>query len=473
MDQSTWVLGYSTSHNPNDREGGMHVSFSDSMEDFRMKRFDEYFPRIALTMSSVSDSLGNLLFYTNGCNIYDADNEIIEDGERLTGGTGHLMNTQCRRGYNIAGHSITVPIPNSKDRYYVFYGNLRDAGIQDSFVVYSDSLFYTEVSVEHGYPEIIEKDVLILNDTLSKGRLKAVQKGGKDGWWLIVSERWSDRFYILDISGNGIKITKQRTGPRKAWSRWGFGDAAISPDGRYYAYMNPRYGLFVYRFDPMSGQIDFDGHMPFWGDLDKEPFSGFAFSPNSKLMYVTANTKVYQIPVDHYQNRDSILFIEEYDGFKEPFEVNFLMAQLAINNKIYITAGNSATYMHVIHEPDIRGKECRFDQRGRVLPYLTFLTVPNFPVYLSSEYQSGVMSIENCSSDIRQGVDSWQISFPDCDIGQWEYTVFDVAGRMIGHSARASSEKAIEVGHTSFSAGAYIVKIRSDMGERSLKLMKY
>ncbi|MBL7797935.1 MAG: PKD domain-containing protein [Saprospiraceae bacterium] len=70
-----------------------------------------------------------------------------------------------------------------------------------------------------------------------------------------------------------------------------------------------------------------------------------------------------------------------YDGFKDPFSTTFYMLQLAPDGKIYGSATNGTQYLHVIHNPDVAGTDCQYQQHGiRLLKYNDF-SLPNFPNY--------------------------------------------------------------------------------------------
>ena len=68
-----------------------------------------------MTNVSISDSLGHLLFYSNGCNIADQNGHIIPNGTDLNPGSYH--NTLCNeigRGYT-AGYpsAVILPLPSA------------------------------------------------------------------------------------------------------------------------------------------------------------------------------------------------------------------------------------------------------------------------------------------------------------------------------------------------------------------------
>ena len=61
--------------------------------------------------SSVSDKFGNLLFYTNGYNVWDKNNNVIPNGSGLIGGSSPTYDKQGL---------LIVPKPNSETIYYIF-----------------------------------------------------------------------------------------------------------------------------------------------------------------------------------------------------------------------------------------------------------------------------------------------------------------------------------------------------------------
>ena len=76
--------------------------------------------------SSMSDSDGNLLFYTNGVVVYNRNHEIMFNGENLDGDTSSTQS------------AIIVPKPLDPNVYYLF---TLDAGTGD------DGLRYSEVDM--------------------------------------------------------------------------------------------------------------------------------------------------------------------------------------------------------------------------------------------------------------------------------------------------------------------------------------
>jgi hypothetical protein len=123
---------------------------------------------------------------------------------------------------------------------------------------------------------------------------------------------------------------------------------------------------------------------------------GVAVSSNSRYLYLTMNTQLYQFDLFAKDIPLSKILIDEYDGFYGPpddtiFQLPtvFHIPQLAPDGKIYISTGNSTRFLHVINDPDKSGKACNFKQHSFRL--LTgSLGLPNFP-----NYRLGAMKCES------------------------------------------------------------------------------
>jgi hypothetical protein len=115
-------------------------------------------------------------------------------------------------------------------------------------------------------------------------------------------------------------------------------------------------------------------------------FCGLAFSPNSKRLYASTQTKLWQLDLEVPDLLSSKTLVGEYDGFVYEFfglqfAVAFQRMQLGPDCKIYMTSQGPVAYMHLIHDPDELGTACNFEQRGLPLPCSVNYSIPNFPHY--------------------------------------------------------------------------------------------
>ena len=143
--------------------------------------------------ASVSDSLGNLLFYTNGHSVFDRNNSIMPNG------TGLLSATQDQ--------SVCV-VPNISDRnlYYIFTINcpgypppLPDGGLHYSVV---------DMRLNGGSGDIVsgQKNISLLgNENYPVSMTATRSHNNKDAWLIIRNSLNDNNFYAYQITSAGIQ----------------------------------------------------------------------------------------------------------------------------------------------------------------------------------------------------------------------------------------------------------------------------
>ncbi len=156
------------------------------------------------------------------------------------------------------------------------------------------------------------------------------------------------------------------------------GVPSISPDGSKFARFENSCGLELFEFDRCNGIL----YNPQFLALDSilYPGAGSAFSPNSRFLYISSNTSIYQI--DTWTQPLQLLEVAHYDGFMDPFSTTFLMLDLQPDGRIYINSSSSVKSMHVIEYPDSLGAACNVKQHSVKLNTLNYLTIPKTPNHL-------------------------------------------------------------------------------------------
>ena len=336
------------------------------------------------TNSSICDSAGNLLFYTNGCAIAGADDEPLENGDNINPGSSHtLWCDNYNDGY--AGgpqNSIILPLPDSLGVYLLFHKR---------FIIYSnpsdvifDKQYFSIVDMNQnsGKGEVVAKNVEMMSDTLARGEISAVKHANGKDWWLVTPRRNSNTFQIFRFTHDGIVDTFHQTiGILPDPLGEGFGQLVFSPDGsklfRTYRY-NP---VMVYSFDREAGVFtQFDTiHFEYGNQLVGE--IGCAVSPSGQYLYLSCRKFLYQLDLWAPDISASQTIVAEWDGFANPFPTMFWQCQLGPDCKIYVMAGGDTRYYHVIHNPDEPGLACNVEQRGLPLPTPSGASMPSFPNY--------------------------------------------------------------------------------------------
>ncbi|HAD13346.1 MAG TPA: hypothetical protein DCF33_13025 [Saprospirales bacterium] len=375
-----WITGDDNQTSDTTYGGGLlDFNFSPPKASYHYREHNMY-----TTNSSICDSAGNLLFYTNGCGIAGADDAILDNGEGINPGNAHILwCEQYNDGYSGGpGASVILPSPDSSGLFYLFhkrftlYSNPTNA-IRDKF-------YYTAVDMNqnNGKGKVLEKNVVIMSDTLARGEIAAVKHANGKDWWLVTPRRNSNQFYIFKFTSQGIVDTFQQTiGILPDPQGEGLGQMVFSPDGSK-LYRTYRYRpVMVYSFDREAGvftqfdTISFDYGDQLVGEI------GCAISPNNRYLYLSCRKLLFQMDLWASDISSSQITVAEWDGFANPFPTMFWQCQLGPDCKIYIMAGGDTRFYHVIHSPDEPGLACNVEQRGVQFQTPTGASMPSFPNY--------------------------------------------------------------------------------------------
>ncbi|HLF65873.1 MAG TPA: PKD domain-containing protein, partial [Saprospiraceae bacterium] len=286
---------------------------------------------------------------------------------------GVVWNSFCS-GYPGAQGIIMLPFPGNPSKAIAVHTRINDGytGTQVQYTV-------IDFELEGGLGEVVIKDQFL--DELPLGDyITATQHANGRDWWVLTPETGTNRFYIYLITPSGISNAVIQSVGEPWGSKYWSGQMTFSPDGTILARIDPNNGLYLYYFDRCSGVLSNQRHF--------DPFiehssgaGGVAFSSDSRFLYVTYLTKIFQLDLWESDLISSLVVVAEYDDFQAPFPATFYQAALAPDNKIYLTATNGVYVMHVIHHPERKGMDCKAEPHGLVLPVHNTWHVPNFPYY--------------------------------------------------------------------------------------------
>jgi len=367
-----WVMGYDSHLGFPDKEG-VFINFNE------IPFLPEYKPIqlfIRQSNASISDSNGTLLFYTNGCAISNDSNVIIQNGAGLN--PGAVSDAQCDWGYTAGAQScLALPFPNV-DSFFILLHKSIIYIYEPEFRVLTDKLYCTTINTNSPI-KAIEKNTILVSDTLDAGQLTAVKHANGIDWWIITPEYLTKSYYILSLTSSGIEIVaQQQIGNSTSIQSQGSGQAVFSPDGAKYIRYNPNDGVFVFDFDRVSGELSNFEHIP----VNDGAFAGgVAVSPNSRYLYVSSELHIYQFDLWAEDVAASRITVAVFDGYASPFQTTFFQAQLAPDCKIYINTFATVDVLHVIHNPDEPGLACNVEQHAIQLPFNHGQSLPHFPNY--------------------------------------------------------------------------------------------
>lgn len=297
--------------------------------------------------ATISDSFGNLLFYTDGITVYDRTHSVMENGRGLY---GDPSSTQS---------ALIVPAPSSPDIFYIFtvdtstFENDPDNGLNYSVV---------NISLNNGNGTVVEKNINLLKDCSEK--ITAVVKDCSDqSIWLmtLASETGTTGFFntyhAFEVNANGVVANPVRTTFSDLQIEDPRGYLKFSSDGTKMASANMRFGLYIYDFDAETGKLSSQNQVNLPAP-DNNPY-GIEFSPNGKYLYVHAsndvqaaqghNSSLFQLDMEAGDISSSRVVLDKRGVYRGGL-------QLGSNGKIYRTISENyftgSSFLGVINNPN-------------------------------------------------------------------------------------------------------------------------
>ncbi len=430
-----------------------------------------------VTNSSISDSSGNLLFYTNGAYIADASHQPMENGTGLN--PGDYVEDNGPDGLVIRQGTLILPRPQIVDQYYLFHVYYEypdgDLSFHGSRLNYS----LIDMTENNGLGAVIEKNQPIFADTLDK-KISAVKHANGMDWWIVMQEYGSNGFHKMLLTSDGISYEGlQHVGDSIPN---GLGGSVFSPDGSRFAAislfggLNNDYPVSIYDFNRCNGVFSNPLHFVYG---DTAWYGGVAISPSSQFLYICNFNEVFQLDLwaeDIAASQQTVAvydeYIEEYwPGF--PTFPKFNVPQLAPDGKIYISTGSSSRFLHVIHDPDEPGLTCNVEQRAIMLPTFNLRSIPVFPNYRLGPLSESVCdSLVSTSPDLllnnvvqvfpnpTSGILTLQLDRPLN--GQWQ--IFNALGQEVFKQEIINLKQAYVISVDQWMTGIYYYRINDAQG---------
>lgn len=342
--------------------------------------------------ASISDSDGNLLFYTDGTLVYNRHHSVMPNGQNLL---GNSSSTQS---------GIIVPYPGNPDLYYIFTVGADDAATPEfpSDVNKGFNYYLVDLTLENGLGDVLPYD----NDAnnlmnLTSEKVTAVTHKNNQDFWVIT--HFEDKFYAYYVSDEGLNMTPviSQIGPYidpRVYPVNSRGYLKTSPNGKKIAVAHlsnlmlediPQ--IVINAYYPYYTNCDFtnttDGYAAVY-DFDDEtgivtneitlseigsPY-GVEFSFLSNYLYIEYDRHIQHTPLSFSWIKGEVIQYDLNDPdvagsgviIFDDFDLNHYMfnargaLQLALDKKIYysVSANNNmyqGNFLSVIHSPDDPG----------------------------------------------------------------------------------------------------------------------
>ena len=418
--------------------------------------------------ASICDKDGNLLFYTNGCHVADANHEIMPNGSGLNDGiwVEEFMQDTCR-DYRGTQDIMILSDPNSEDGNYIIHKTIEIGDPRYRSLRYS----YVDQNLNFGNGDVTEKNIVIIDDIeLMYSYLTAVKHSNNEDWWIIQPDKINSFQTILLDDQDFRNFGRQSSGaPDFQEFSSASGTAKFSPDGNFYAFYNVYDNLLLYDFDRETGilsnliQLELARVFP-----PNVIFSSVEWSPNSRFLYVAIQDELWQVDTWEEDLEDGKVLIDTWNGVQDPFPTNFYLMALAPDCRIYMRSTSGTFSIHVINNPNEKGIACDLVQQGVKLPY-PIASMPNFPRFRVDEDDKCDPTITSIFGDdvyYRRDMavypnpvrDILTVEIPEGKKGR--LVVFDMMGRMV-YDDKCPDDKCrglIQVDLSQLAVGTYSVE---------------
>jgi gliding motility-associated-like protein len=312
--------------------------------------------------ASVSDpSTGQLLFYTDGRKVWNANNEVMPNGSNLLGG----FYNSCTQG------ALIVPFPEDDQRYYLF--TLEELEAQYLNPPADNGLRYSivDMTLNGGLGDVQVATVNTLLATDLTEKLIVIRSTEIKGFWVIAHKKNANEFLAWKIDACGVSAQPVIStvgsifaispffGATEAWA----GAMDASPDGN-------RIGMPIdwsdriefFDFNKTTGVVSNLLTVNVTDDSPPEFLRkyGACFSPDGSKFYYTNINSVYQLNLSTYASAaiaSSNTFI--YSPNLEPNGYPCLQIEQAPNNKLYVAIGNAGR-LDEISSPNSLGLGCTY-----------------------------------------------------------------------------------------------------------------
>lgn len=366
---------------------------------------------LIFSAASICDPAGNLLFASNGFSIYDRYGHLVENGDSISPCAFSYANSGVP---SIRQCVLFVPVPDNDSLYYLFhysYDTLQDTR--------PNKFYYSLLNAKtnNGLGKVIDKNHVIYSGAIFSGcRMTATKHANGRDWWLI-RQGWNNNlFYKFLVTKDTIYPPDiQAIGPNFQNGMSDFrGQNKFSSDGSLFATIAVDQKLLLMDFDRCSGE--FSNPRTRWNNASSDPVNtpatggiGLEFSPNGEFIYTTTGVGAYFM-VGQYEasilgmNGDSVIvsYIDT-TGNNENAELHII--QLGYNGKIYASCfQGSYKYVHVIHQPNLKGISCDFVYSGQSTYSGNSTTVPNLVNYrLGALVGSGCDTLTSLTPALSKG----------------------------------------------------------------------
>ena len=301
-----------------------------------------------------SDSVGNLLFYSDGTKVFTKTHLLMENGDGLLG----WGKQAC----------ITFPQPGSKRYYYIFTVDLGAFGFRYSMI---------DMEANTGEGRVTVKNQSIIGGADATIALTAtLHRNNRDVWVITRKQdllKYTYAAYLITPSGISDPVNSDLIKSIGGGIQSEQGQVRVSPDGRKLMDPQSESGNF-FHFDNQTGAITWICKIQNSNWQIGFQVEGIEFSPSSKYVYLSGPGNTNQTHGQFYVSQfdasanDSISFMSSQKIVGKTHAVGtgmgiFWMMQIGPDGKIY-GSREFIPKLFTINRPDEYDTACHFQLDG-------------------------------------------------------------------------------------------------------------
>ncbi len=306
------------------------------------------------TSTSISDSLGNLLYYSNGYNVWNKNNSMMPNG------TGILGGNNCRQPI------FSVPKMGNSNQYYLFTVG-QPAPTSPPIIGLNYSLI--DMTLQGGLGDVVAgmKNISIPFGDSAVDQLTGVRhKNNKDVWVVVRKHSPASQYLAYLVTATGISsspVISTSSLTTRFYTQGGNikikegGDLKISQDGTKLVCSDSL--TEICNFNTLTGVVT---------PMFKIAVNaiGAEFSVDSRYLYLCmagssgnqGNYLGWQFDLSY---TDSLSFIQHQVEIGDGFSCKM---QLAPNWKIYCAGDPFIDSLHCINNPSLPGLACNYQKNA-------------------------------------------------------------------------------------------------------------
>jgi hypothetical protein len=399
--------------------------------------------------SSISDSNGNLLFYTNGISVWDKNHIQMPNGDSLEGGQSSTQS------------ALIVPMPGNNQLYYIFT-------VQQVFSPpHNFSYSIVDMSLNLANGDVTTKNNIIKSEVTEK--LTAVKHSNGSDIYIMVHGYGNDSLFAYFVTGSGVLTTPvvSKIGQiiTLASSDSG-GYMKFSSDGTklaFAAFGNNYVDLFD--FNATTGLVTNEKYLSL--PAANLGAYGLEFSRDGNYLYCAFSAPSHIFQWDITSNSDSIINSTlQQIGSSATLQLGAL--QMGPDGKIYVAKYQSTSFLGAINYPDSAGVSCNYVDSAVSLAGKTCgFGLPNFitSYFLPTGISTNDPQQNQLTISPNPATDKITISFAATTDKNVTIKMYCITGEVV-YEKRFQSFKTLETLHvidvSKLSNGIYFLSVQTD-----------